>query len=393
MREDEDLRHEFLLRPDVVFLNHGSFGACPQPVFEAYQRWQLELERQPVAFFQSRTRLLPEARAALAEHVGCARDDLVFIPNATTGISAVARSLSLAEGQEVLATDHEYGACDRAWQLACRRSGAKYVKVSVPLPVRSQEEVVEAIWQGVTPRTRVLFLSHITSPTALIFPVRALARRARAAGILTVIDGAHAPGQVDVRLEELGADFYAGNCHKWLCAPKGSGFLHARKEHQAGLVPPITSWGHVVEAGRPNPFVDEFEWQGTRDIAAYLSVPAAIEYQRARDWPSVRRRCHRIASGVRARLLELYGLEPFTPDSEEFYAQMVAVPLPACDAQSVKKRLLEEFNVEIPILSWQGRQLVRVSVQAYTSQRDLDVLVRALETVLPPGDAALPRTP
>src|SRR5687768_4205769 len=318
MRDDQDLRHEFLLREDVVFLNHGSFGACPKPVFEEYQRWQLELERQPVAFFQSRTRLLPEARAALAAYAGCDRDDLVFIPNATTGVSAVARSLPLAEGQEVLATDHEYGACDRAWQLACRRSGARYVKVPVPLPVSSAHEVVEAIWRGVTPRTRVLFLSHITSPTALIFPVRELVRRARAAGILTVIDGAHAPGQVELGLEALGADFYAGNCHKWLCAPKGSGFLYARKEHQGMLAPPITSWGHVVEAGRPNAFVDEFEWQGTRDLASYLAVPAAIEYQRARDWPAVQRRCHRMAAWVRQAILDLYGLEPLAPDSEEY---------------------------------------------------------------------------
>ena len=383
MRDDEDLRHEFLLRPDVVFLNHGSFGACPRPVFEEYQRWQLELERQPVAFFQSRTRLLPEARAALAAYAGCDRDDLVFIPNATTGISAVARSLSLAEGQEILATDHEYGACDRAWQYACRRSGAKYVKVAVPLPVASTADVVEAIWRGVTPRTRVLFLSHITSPTALIFPVEELVRRAREAGIITVIDGAHAPGQVALELEALGADFYAGNCHKWLCAPKGSGFLYARKERQAILVPPITSWGHVVEAGRPNAFVDEFEWQGTRDLAAYLAVPAAIGYQRERDWAGVQRRCHRMASWVRGAILELYGMEPFMPDSAEFYAQMVAVPLPACDAQVVKRRLMEEFSVEIPILTWQGRQLVRVSVQAYTTQRDLDTLVSALESVLP----------
>ncbi|HET7769749.1 MAG TPA: aminotransferase class V-fold PLP-dependent enzyme [Chloroflexota bacterium] len=384
MRDDEHLRHEFLLRDDVVFLNHGSFGACPKPVFEAYQRWQLELERQPVAFFQSRTRLLPEARASLAAYAGCDRDDLVFIPNATTGVSAVARSLPLAEGQEVLATDHEYGACDRAWQLACRRSGARYVKVAVPLPVTSTDEVVDAIWRGVTARTRVLFLSHITSPTALIFPVRELVRRAREAGILTVIDGAHAPGQVELGLEELGADFYAGNCHKWLCAPKGSGFLYVRREHQEMLVPPITSWGHVVEAGKPNAFVDEFEWQGTRDLAPYLAVPAAIEYQRSREWPAVQRRCHRMAAWVRRAILDLYGLEPFAPDSEAFYAQMVAVPLPGCDVQVVKRGLMEEFGVEIPILVWQGRQLVRVSVQGYTSQQELETLVKALEVVLPP---------
>ncbi|MGI8423482.1 MAG: aminotransferase class V-fold PLP-dependent enzyme [Chloroflexota bacterium] len=385
MREDQNLRHEFLLRPDVIFLNHGSFGACPKPVFEDYQRWQLELERQPVAFFQSRTSLLPEARAVLAEYAGCARDDLVFIPNATTGVSAVARSLPLSEGQEILATDHEYGACDRAWQFVCRRTGAKYVKVSVPLPLSSSADVVEAIWRGVTARTRVLFLSHISSPTALIFPIGELVRRAREEGILTVIDGAHAPGQVPLELETLGADFYAGNCHKWLCAPKGSGFLHVRREHQHLLAPPITSWGRAVEPKNPNSFVDEFEWQGTRDLAPYLAVPAAIRFQRDRDWPAVQRRCHRMAAWVRRAVLDLYSLEPVTPDSKEWYSQMVAIPLPPCDVAHVKQRLLDAYSIEVPIMTWQGRCLVRVSVQAYTTKQDLEELVRALEVVLPPG--------
>ena len=372
------LRHEFLLREDVVFLNHGSFGACPRPVFEDYQRWQLELERQPVAFFARRTQLMPQARAALAEEVGCARDDLVFVPNATTGVSAVARSLPLREGDEILATDHEYGACDRAWEFACRTTGARYVKTAVPLPVSSRQEVVDAIWSGVTPRTRVLFLSHITSPTALIFPVEELVQRAREAGIWTVIDGAHAVGQLTLRLQALGVDFYAGNCHKWLCAPKGSGFLYARPEHQPLLAPPITSWGRTVEVEHPNPFVDEFEWQGTRDLAPYLAVPAAIRYQRERDWPAVRRRCHALAQWVRGALHDLYGLPPLSPDGDEWYMQMVSAPLPPCDTIEVKRRLLEDHSIEIPLPKWRDHCLIRVSVQGYTTREDLETLVGAL---------------
>jgi isopenicillin-N epimerase len=375
------VRDEFLLRDDVVFLNHGSFGACPRPVFEEYQRWQLELERQPVAFFGQRTNHMPEARAALAALVGCARDDLVFVPNATTGVSAVARSLPLQPGDEILSTDHEYGACDRAWEFACRRSGARYVKTAVPLPISSREEIVDAVWRGVTPRTRVLFLSHITSPTALIFPVEELVRRAREAGIWTVIDGAHAVGQLDLSLDALGVDFYAGNCHKWLCAPKGSGFLYARKELQPLLAPPTTSWGRAVDAEHPNPFVDEFEWQGTRDLAPYLAVPAAIAYQRERDWPTVRRACHEEARWVRRRILDLYGLPPLTPDSDQFFMQMVAIPLPPCDNAAVKQRLLLEHNIEIPVMKWQERCLVRVSVQGYVTRRDLETLVSALESL------------
>ncbi|HEU5316514.1 MAG TPA: aminotransferase class V-fold PLP-dependent enzyme [Chloroflexota bacterium] len=375
------LRDDFLLRDDVVFLNHGSFGACPRPVFDDYQRWQLELERQPVAFFAQRTRLLPEARAALAQEVGCARDDLVFVPNATTGISVVARSLPLKDGDEILSTDHEYGACDRAWEFACRRSGARYVKTAVPLPVSTRDEVVEAVWRGVTPRTRVLFLSHISSPTALIFPVETLVQRAQEAGIWTVIDGAHAVGQLDVGLAALGVDFYAGNCHKWLCAPKGSGFLYARSELQHLLAPPITSWGRPVDEAHPNPFVDEFEWQGTRDLAPYLAVPAAIRYQRARDWAAVRRACHEEARWVRQRILDLYALTPFTPDSDQFFMQMVSVPIPQCDNAAVKKRLLDEHRIEVPVLKWRDHCLVRVSVQGYVTRADLETLVRALESL------------
>ncbi|MDQ3700481.1 MAG: aminotransferase class V-fold PLP-dependent enzyme [Chloroflexota bacterium] len=377
------LRSEFLLRPEVIFLNHGSFGACPRPVFEEYQRWQLELERQPVAFFSGRTRLLPAARAALAAHVGCDRDDLVFLPNATTGISAVARSLPLEPGDEVLATDHEYGACDRAWEFACRGRGARYVKATVPVPLVTPEDVMAALFDAVTQRTRILFVSHITSPTAVIYPVREIARRAHEAGILTVVDGAHAPGQIDLDLRELDADFYAGNCHKWLCAPKGSGFLYARRSVQHLLAPPITSWGRAVDPAAPNAFVDEFEWQGTRDLAAYLAVPAAIDYLAVRDWPRIRQRCHELATWTRDAVTALTGLEPLTLASDAWYAQMVAMPLPPCDAVALKRRLLDEHSIEIPIVTWDGRQLVRVSVQGYNTHADVAALVDALARLLP----------
>jgi len=198
------LRDLFLLRPDVVFLNHGSFGACPRPVLEAYQAYQLELERQPVEFLGRRFKdLMRQARESLAAFVGAEADDLVYVPNATTGLNAVAHSLQLQEGDEVLATDHEYGALDRTWRFICGKRGARYVRRPVPLPIESSEQVVAAIWAGVTPRTRVLFVSHITSPTAIVFPAAELVWRAREAGIITIVDGAHAPGQVPLDLTAL----------------------------------------------------------------------------------------------------------------------------------------------------------------------------------------------
>src|SRR6266851_2468258 len=216
------LRDEFLLDPDVVFLNHGSFGACPRPVFERYQALQVELERQPVEFLGRRQwSLLADARAALAEYLGAGHDDVVYVSNVTTALNIVARSLPLQAGDEILTTDHEYGALERTWTFVAEHRQARIVPASLPVPLSDPAEAVEAVWAGVTPRTRVLFLSHITSPTALTLPIAALIARAHAVGIWTVIDGAHAPGQIDVNLTELGVDFYGGNLHKWANSPKG----------------------------------------------------------------------------------------------------------------------------------------------------------------------------
>ncbi len=374
-------REMFLLRPDVVFLNHGSFGACPRPVFEAYQRWQLELERQPVDFLHYRfPDLMGTARERLAAYLGADADEVVYFPNVTTALNVVARSLSLGPGDEVLGNDHEYGALEKTWTFLCGPRGARYVRAELPCPIESADQIVEAVWSRVTPRTKVLFLSHITSPTALTLPVEPLVRRAKDAGILTVIDGAHAPGQIPLDLHALGADFYGGNCHKWMCAPKGSGFLYARRDVQPLLDPLVVSWGW------PGSFVDVQQRQATRDIAAYLSVPAAIEFQQAHDWPAVQRACHALAQHARAVLAGLSGLPPLFPDSPEFYAQMACVPFPIADPDALRRRLWTEQKIEVPVTSWNGRALVRVSIQAYNTEADVDALAEALRPAV--GGAA-----
>lgn len=381
---DSILKAEFLLDPDVIFLNHGSFGACPRPVFEAYQKWQRELERQPVEFLGRRAvGLLAEARARLAAYLGIAADEVVYFPNPTTALNMVARSLDLSPGDEILTTDHEYGAMDRTWRFVCRKTGARYVQRPIPLPVTSHADFVETFWAGVTERTRVIFISHITSPTALAFPVQEICRRARDAGLLSIVDGAHAPGQIPLNLTTLGADVYAAACHKWLCAPKGSAFLHVRPEVQGMLEPLVVSWGWQSEQPSDSQFVDHHEWQGTRDLAAFLSVPAAIEFQAQHDWEVVRQHCQTLAQETRWRLNTLTGLDSICPDDQDWFIQMAAIRLPDGDLEHIQRRLHNEFRIEVPVLRWNEEPLLRISFQAYNSQADADALVDALTQLLP----------
>ncbi len=379
------LRDLFLLDPDVVFLNHGSFGAVPRPVFEVYREWQRRLERQPVRFFQRE--LMDElrtARQALGTYLNVTADDLAFVSNATAAVNIVARSLRLQPGDEILTTDHEYGACDNVWDLVAHRANAKVVRRAVALPATTRDAMLEEIWSGVTARTKFIFASHITSPTALRLPVEPLCRRAREAGILTMIDGAHAPGQIPLDLGALQADFYTGNCHKWLCAPKSAGFLYARRDLQHDLVPLVVSWG----VGENNPFdngsrfLDNLQWPGTIDPSAYLSVPAAIAFQREHDWDAVRESCHALVRRTVAGISEITGLPSIYPEADGFYHQMAAAPLPPVgDIRAFQDRLYER-GVEIPCIDWNGRPYIRVSVQGYNTGADIEALLAALRGIL-----------
>jgi isopenicillin-N epimerase len=382
------MREAFLLDPDIVFLNHGSFGACPAEVFKAYQHWQRELERNPVEFLGRRSAgLLRHARERLGSVLGAPADDLAFVTNATTGVNIVARSLRLQPGDEVLATDHEYGACDATWQRICQEAGAHYTRVPIPLPFDS-ESWAERMMTAAGPRTRAIFVSHITSTTALIFPVAELCARARRKGISTLIDGAHAPGHIAVDLRTIGADFYTGNCHKWLCAPKGAAFLHVRPEHQAAIDATVVSWGYVAAdaAGGGHAGFDAYtgrtllerrlQWQGTRDIAAQLAVTAAIDFQARHDWPSWQARCHAMVCEAMHRNQVRNGLALAAPDTD--YGQMATLPVKAFDAESLRRWLFERHRIEVPVTTHLGKVFVRLSVQAYNTQADIDALSEAL---------------
>ncbi len=372
----ETLKSLFLLDPAVNFLNHGSFGACPRVVFEAYQRWQLELERQPVEFLGRRIDgLLDHARAVLADYVGADHNDLVFVPNATTGVNLVARSLKLKEYDEILTTDHEYGACMYTWQFVAQKTGARLVQRQMPLPLTTPDDFVEYFWGGVTERTRVIYISHITSPTALIFPIDEICRRARAAGIITVIDGAHAPGHVPLNLRALNADFYTGNCHKWMCAPKGSGFLYVRHAYQGLVEPAIISWGWEDDGS----FIAKQQKQGTRDYAAYLTVPTAIQFLNDHDWATVQTQCRAMIAGAQRDLSDLFALPALAPPM--WLGQMVTARLPACDIVSTKVRLYDDYQIEIPVIDWKEEQFIRVSMQGYNTHTDIAQLITALREI------------
>ena len=355
------MRDLFLLDPGVTFLNHGSFGACPRPVFEEYQRWQRELEREPVEFIVRRQpELLAQARTALAEYVGAASsDDLTFVPNAGTGVQVAARALALHAGDEVLTTDLEYGALNFAWEWLCARTGATYLRA--PL---------DELFDHVGERTRALFVSHITSATGLLLPVEEIVEHARELGLVTIVDGAHAPAHVPVDVESLGADFYAGNCHKWLCAPKGAAFLWSRPEWQERVDGAIVSWGYAEDGGT---FISRTELQGTRDAAAYLSVPAAIEFVREHDDVD---RCVALAREARGELCALLGREPIAP--EPMVRRMASFRVPG-DAYALQRALWDEHRIEIPAMQ---ADLMRISVAMYTEREDVERLLDALPALL-----------
>lgn len=386
----ENLARQFLLRDDVVFLNHGSFGACPRPVFETYQNWQLKLESQPVEFLgRDLTDNMRLPRVALAEELGTTQDNIVGLTNATLGLNIVAQSLDLQPGDQILTTDHEYAALEKTWAYVARRTGAEIVVVSIPLPLTSEAQFTNTIIAGMTERTKVLFLSHITSPTALLFPIEPSIAEARKRGIWSVIDGAHTPGHIPLELDALGADFYAGNCHKWMMAPKGSAFLYVRPELQGLINPLVISHGWTENSKQPgakgafgnSPFVDEIEMQGTRDPSSWLTVPAALEFRRNNGWVGVQAHCQALAQDTAGRMTALTGLTPLS--SAAFCApQMVAMPIPECDVEQLKIDLLDKYNIEIPVFKWRDTCICRLSVQGYNSKSQTDLLVHALTELL-----------
>jgi isopenicillin-N epimerase len=378
------------LDPAVTFLNHGSFGACPRAVLEAQARFRDRLEAEPVRFLSRDLEgLLDAARSALGAFVGAAGDDLAFVPNATTGVNTVLRSLDLAAGDEVVATDHTYNACRNALNAAGARAGVRIVVATLPFPIAAPEQVVEAVLARVGPRTRLALVDHVTSPTGLVLPIERLVRELAARGIDALVDGAHAPGMVPLDLRTLGAAYYTGNCHKWICAPKGSGFLYVRRDRQPGVRPLVISHGANSPRVDRSRFRLEFDWVGTTDPTAYLTVPEAIRYMGSLlpgGWPALMAHNRATALAARDRLCVALGVAPPAPDS--MIGSLAALPVPAGflpapvdgERDPLHTALFERYGLELPVFTWAALacRILRISAQLYNSAADYERLAGAL---------------
>ena len=372
------MKKYYHLDSDITFLNHGSFGACPKPVFETYQNWQLELEQQPVEFMARKVyEHLEEARHALGDYVGCNGDDLIFATNPTTAVNTVIRSLDLGSGDEVLMTDMEYGSLVRTWEHYGNENGYSIVKRSTPLPLTTHKDYVEHFWEGVTTKTKVIYLSEITSSTGLILPAMDICKKAKEAGIMTFIDGAHVPAHIPLNISEMNPDIYVGACHKWLSAPKGSSFLYVKKSLQEKIKPLIISWGSVTDPA-PTAFIYENQYQGTWDPSAFLTVPTAIQFQEDHDWDSVRSRCRKLNRDTRNRIYEIIDTEPICPNNSEWLGQMASVMIHIENGLDFKWRLMDEYKLEIPVFPWGDKILFRTSFNAYNDEKDADRLIKVL---------------
>jgi isopenicillin-N epimerase len=373
---------QFVLDPTITYLNHGAFGACPRPVLEAQARLRQLMELEPVRFLSAELdERVDAARAVLARFVGARPADLVFVANATSGVNAVLRSLRFEPGDELLTTDHAYNACRNVFDWVAERSGARVVVARVPFPLAREEDILEPILGAVTPRTRLALIDHVTSPIALIFPVRRLVAALEAAGVPVVIDGAHAPGMLPLDLAALDAAYYTGNCHKWLCAPKGAGFLVARADRQEGLVPPVISHGLNAPRTDRSRYHLLFDWAGTVDPSPWLCVPdaiAAIEGYLPGGLPALRARNHDLAVAGRRLLLERLGLSPPCPES--LLGSMATLPLGAGDPFALGRALFERHRIEVPVFPWPGpgQRCLRISAQVYNSLEQVERLAEAL---------------
>ena len=380
-----DWRSHWTLDPQIRFLNHGAHGACPIAVLDYQQELRAQLEREPVYFFNHRLEpLLDEARQALAEFVGADPEDLVFVSNATTGVNAVLRSLSFQPGDELLTTNHEYNASRNVLNFVAERSGATVVVAEIPFPLQSAAQITETILAKVSPRTRLLLVDQVSSPTAIVFPLQAIAQAVIPQGIEVLVDGAHAPGMLPLNLRELGVTYYTGNCHKWMCAPKGAAFLYVQRDRQSAIRPTVISHGANSPRSDRSRFQLEFGWMGTDDPTPALSVPKTLQTMAAMlpgGWAELQATNRAQAIAAQRLLCEALGIAPPVP--EALLGSMAALPLPITEPAALQNKLFQAFQIEVPVFPWADDPpaLIRISAQLYNTEDEYRALAIALQSL------------
>ena len=376
----ENIADLFLLRKDITFLNFGSFGATPVPIFDAYQKWQRVLEAEPVQYIVfDGPGYLQTSREALAKYIGVAdKDDLVFVTNPSFAVNMVVKNFPLQPGDQILTTDIEYGACDRTWEYYCAQKGAEYIKQKITLPITSKEKFIEEFFAGITPKTKAVFISHITSATALKLPVEEICAIAKQKGLITFVDGAHGPAQTSVDLANLAADFYTGACHKWMMAPKGCSFLYAHKSVQPICDPLVVSWGYKALKPSHSKFLDYHQMIGTRDFSAFLTIPDCISFMETYNWKEVSKKCHELVLSNAQRFFDLLGATPISPLTSEWIGQMISIPIKTSEPELLQRTLFTEYQIEVPIMRQGSDVYLRYSINGFNSQSDMNRLYQVV---------------
>ena len=370
----------FYIKEGLTFLNAGSFGACPKPILQKYQELQIEFEQDPVQFYTATgPAYLTDSRKALGRYLHTHEDNLVYVTNPSYAVNIVAKSFPLQKDDEVLATSLEYGACDRTWKYYCQQKGAHYIQQAISLPIASKENFIAEFVKGISVRTKLIFISHITSSTALRLPVEEICKIAKEKGIPVFVDGAHAPGQIALNLNALGADFYTGACHKWMLTPKGSAFLYSSPEWQNILDPLTISWGYDSDAPSHSQFLDYHQMQGTRDFSAFLTVPFAIDFLAHHQWDKISKECRKLVQQNAPRFLELMDRETLAPINDDFIQQLFSIPIVTDNAMALHDILYQQYHIQVPVSTLVNQHFIRYSIQAFNTQNDLDILYDAMK--------------
>ncbi len=374
------IRHsDWMLDPEITYLNHGSFGARPKEVFEAQQKYKREFEESPVHFLDRQKHRLKEARTVTAAFIGCDEDGFGFVENATTGIGCVMKSLQLEQGSEILTTNHVYNGIRQLLTHHASVNDLQYREIEIHLPVLSETDIIESISNALTSTTTLLVIDHVTSSTAIVFPIKQIVQLCKEKGVLVLVDGAHAPGMLDLNVNELDADWYVGNFHKWVCAPLGAAFVWSNQNHRDQTRPMTIS--HFLEQG----YTSEFDWQGTRDISAWLAVQDAIAWGVQIGWDVIRAHNHQLATWMQLELTSKWGVEPLSPLDGRLLGSMVTVTLPSYFPQTTEEclqwrdALYNNDGIESNIFEFEGKGMIRLSAQLYVQKQDVAHLVAKLD--------------